>query len=178
MNSQTWRAAGVALALALVLSLSGQLAGQAKVNLVKEVNDHKADVTWITYKTPTLPDEVCTLLVACSGPAAKVAALPPATIGGRKVGRALFLTQVKNQPAVILEHQVPGSEIYFFLLGPDGSLQKTAYVTQGQPYLVIANSLAQSKFDVDMKDWDVWAKKLGSPKPAADKPAADKPKDN
>lgn len=170
MNNQTWRAAAVAIALAAVLSLSGQLAGQAKANLVKEVNDHKADITWITYKTPTLPDEVCTLLVACAGPAAKVAALPPATVGGRKVGRALFLTQVKNQPAVILEHQVPGSEIYFFLLGPDGSLQKTAYVTQGQPYLVIANSLAQSKFDADMKDWDVWAKKLGTEKPSADKP--------
>jgi hypothetical protein len=164
MNSQTWRAAGVAIALAVVLSLSGQLAAQAKANLVKEVKDHQADVTWITYKTPTLPDEVCTLLAACSGPAAKVVALPPATIGGRKVGRALFLTEVKKQPAVILEHQVPGSEIYFFLLGPDGSLQKTAYVTQGQPYLVIANSLAQSKFDADMKDWDTWAKKLGSDK--------------
>jgi hypothetical protein len=163
--SQTWRAAGVAIALAVVLSLSGQLAGQAKVNLVKEVNDHKADVTWITYKTPTLPDEVCTLLAACSGPPAKVAALPPATIGGRKVGRALFLTQVKNQPAVILEHQVPGSEIYFFLLAPDGSLQKTAFVEQGKPYITIANSLAQSKFDADMKDWDAWAKKLGSDKP-------------
>jgi hypothetical protein len=169
MNSQTWRAAGIALALAVALLFSGQLAGQAKGNLVKEVNDHKADVTWITYKTPTLPDEVCSLLAACSGPAAKVAALPPATIGGRKVGRALFLTQVKNQQAIILEHQVPGSEIYFFLLGPDGSLQKTAYVTQGQPYLVVANSLAQPKFDADMKDWEVWAKKLGSEKPSADK---------
>jgi hypothetical protein len=167
MNSQTWRAAGAALALAVVLSFSGQLAAQAKAkaNLLKEVTDHKADVTWVTYKTPTLPDEVCTLLVACSGPAAKVAYLPPATIGGRKVGRALFLTQVKNQPAIVLEHQVPGSEIYFFLLGPDGSLQKTAYVQQGQPYIVIANSLAQPKFDADMKDWDVWAKKLGSDKP-------------
>ena len=149
----------------LVIAFSIQLAAQTQPNLVKEVTGHQGDITWITYKTPMLPDEVCTLLSACSGPAAKVAALPPATIGGRKVGRALFLTQVKNQPAVVLAHQVPGSEIYFFLLGPDGSVQKTAYLEQGKSYIVIANSLAQPKFQVDMKDWQAWAQKLGSEKP-------------
>jgi len=164
MKNQTWRAAAVALALALVLSFSGQLAAQAKANLVKEVMDHKADAGWVTYNIPKLPDDVCTLFAACSGPAAKVAYLPPATIGGRKVGRALFLTQLKNQPAVILEHQVGQSEAYFFLLAPDGSLQKTAYLEQGKSFIIIANSLAQSKFDADMKDWDAWAKKIGSDK--------------
>ena len=151
----------------LVFAFSIQPVARAQSNFVKQVTGHQADVTWITYKTPTLPDDVCTLLSACSGPAAKVAALPPATIGGRKVGRALFLTQVKNQPAIILEHQVPGSEVYFFLLGPDGGLLKTAYLENGKSFIVIANSLAQPKFQADMKDWQSWAQKLGSEKPKA-----------
>ena len=153
----------------MVLAFSVQLAAQAP-NLVKEVTQKQGAITWITYKTPTVPDDVCTLLSACSGPAAKVAALPPATIGGRKVGRALFLIQQKNQPALLLEHQVPGSEVYFFLLGPDGTLQKTAYLEQGKSFIVIANSLAQPKFQADMKDWQAWAAKLGA--------SAEKPKEN
>jgi hypothetical protein len=165
MDHKQRRATGLLALFFLVLAFSIQLAAQAQPNFVKQVTAHQGDVTWITYKTPTLPGDVCTLLSACSGPAAKVVALPPATIGGRKVGRALFLTQVKNQPAIILAHQVPGSEIYYFLLGPDGSLQKTAYLEQGKSYIVIANSLAQPKFQVDMKDWQTWAQKLGSEKP-------------
>ena len=120
------------------LAFSIQLAGQAKPsgNFVQQVLDHKADVTWITYKTPTIPDDVCTMLSVCGGAPAKVAALPPATIGGRKVGRALFLTQVKNQPAILLEHQVPGREVYFFLLGPNGTMQKTAYLEDGKSFIM------------------------------------------
>lgn len=152
------------------LAFSIQLAGQAKPsgNFVQQVLDHKADVTWITYKTPTIPDDVCTMLSVCGGAPAKVAALPPATIGGRKVGRALFLTQVKNQPAILLEHQVPGREVYFFLLGPGGTMQKTAYLEDGKSFIVIANSLAQPIFNADMKDWSAWSSKLGSAK-ASDK---------
>jgi hypothetical protein len=173
MNHKQLRGMAVLLPI-LVLAFSLPLFSQAKPsgNLVKQVLDHKADVTWITYKTPTLPDDVCTLLSVCSGPAAQVAALPPATIGGHKVGRALFLTQLKNQPAIVLEHQVPGREVYFFLLGPDGSLAKTAYLEDGKSFLVIANSLAQATFNPDMKDWSAWADKLGSAKP--DKASADK----
>ncbi len=139
-------------------------------NFVKQVMDHQSAVTWITYKTPTIPPDVCNLLDVCAGPAAKVAALPPATISGHKVGRALFLTQTtKKQSAILLEHQVPGREVYFFLLGPDGSVQKTAYYEEGKSFLVIANSLGQSVLNADMKDWSVWADKLGTAKPAADK---------
>jgi hypothetical protein len=152
--------------LALVAELSGY--AHAAGNFVKEVMDHQANVTWITYKTPTIPDDVCTLLDVCAGPEAKVAALPPATIGGRKVGRALFLTQTKKkQSAILLEHQVPNREVYFFLLGPDGSLQKTAYYEQGKSFIVIANSLGQTILNGDMKDWNPWADKLGTGKPAA-----------
>ena len=158
----------------LFLAFSLPLFSQTKPsgNFVKQVLDRKADVTWITYKTPTIPDDICTILSVCSGPAAKVAALPPATIGGRKVGRALFLTQAKNQPVILLEHQVPNREVYFFLLGPDGSVQKTAYLEQGQSFIVIANSLGQPIFSADMKDWSAWANKLGTAK--ADPPKADK----
>lgn len=158
-------------AILLVAAFSLLLAAQTKAagDFVKQVLDHQATVTWITYKTPTLPDDVCTDFSVCSGPAAKVAALPPATIGGHKVGRALFLTQMKNQPAIVLEHQVPGREAYFFLLGPDSSLKKTVYLEEGKAYLLIANSLAQPIFNADMKDWSAWADKLGTAKPAAEK---------
>jgi len=71
----------------------------------------------------------------------------------------LFLTEVKKQQTIILEHQVPGSEVYFFQLGPDGSLQKTAYLETGKTFLVIANSLAQPIFQADMKDWQAWVAK-------------------
>lgn len=166
-NPQFRGCAAIFLAAAFSLLLAAQT--QAAGNFVKQVLDHQAAVTWITYKTPTLPEDVCTDFSVCSGPAAKVAALPPTTIGGHKVGRALFLTQMKNQPAIVLEHQVPGREVYFFLLGPDGSLKQTVYLEEGKSYLVIANSLAQPLFNADMKDWSAWADKLGTAKPSADK---------
>jgi hypothetical protein len=147
----------------IVLVSAMNLGGQSNGNFLKEVMDHQGQITWITYKTPTLPDDVCTLLSACSGPPAKVAALPVATIHGRKTGRALFLTQVKKQTAIILEHQTL-SETYFFQLGPDGSLQKTAYLEPGKTYLVIANSLAQPIFQADMKDWQAWVEKPAAAK--------------
>jgi len=144
-----------------LLASSAYMAAQSKPsgNFVKDVMDHKGEIQWITYKTPTLPDDVCTMLSTCTGPAAKVAALPPATIRGRKVGRALFLTEVKKQPAIILEHQIPNSAVYFFQLGSDGSLQKTAYLEEGKSFIVIANSLAQPIFQADMKDWQAWVAK-------------------
>lgn len=170
MNRTQTRGLYCAALCFFALALAAEFGGyaQAAGNFVKQVMDHQANVTWITYKTPTIPDDVCTLLDVCAGAAAKVAALPPATIGGRKVGRALFLTQTKKkQNAILLEHQVPNREVYFFLLGPDGSLQKTAYYEQGKSFIVIANSLGQSVLNGDMKDWNAWADKLGTGKPAA-----------
>jgi len=147
-------------AFALLIAFSVQLAAQGKPSgsFLKDVMAHQAEIQWITYKTPTLPDDVCTLLSACGGAPAKVAALPVATIHGRKTGRALFLTEVKKQPAIVLEHQTL-TETYFFLLAPDGSLQKAAYFEPGKSYLVIANSLAQPTFQADMKDWQAWVAK-------------------
>jgi len=164
MNGKSTCRVTLLAALLFIFGLAYSMPVAAQSNFVKEVMDHKGEITWITYKTPTLPEDVCNLLSACTGPAAKVAALPPSTIHGRKVGRALFLTEVKNKPAIILEHQVPGSEVYFFLLGPDGSLQKTAYLEEGKSFLIIANSLAQPIFQEDMKDWQAWVTKPAAPK--------------
>src|ERR1700690_4158019 len=110
-NKKVWRMMFL-MACILVLASSIYVAGQPAPfrNFVNDVMDHKSEIQWITYKTPTLPDDVCTILSACTGPAAKVAALPPATIHGRKVGRALFLTEVKKQQTIILEHQVRSEE--------------------------------------------------------------------
>ena len=49
-------------AIFLIAAFSILFAAQAKAaeNFVKQVLDHEASVTWITYKTPTLPDDVCT----------------------------------------------------------------------------------------------------------------------
>jgi len=169
MNLSSTRGLRVLATAFLAVLFAAAFAAQAGAagNFVKQVMDHESNVTWITYKTPTIPPDVCNLLDVCAGPAAKVTALPPATIGGRKVGRALFLTQTtKKQSAILLEHQVPGREVYFFLLGPDGSVQKTAYLEEGKSFIVIANSLGQSVLNGDMKDWNAWADKLGTAKPA------------
>ncbi len=168
MNHARFRWSFALVPCFLMLAFSLQLFGQAKPgNLFKAVVEHKNDIQWRTYNAPKLPEEVCNLFSVCTGEKAepKVFTLEPATIGGRRVGRGLFLTQAKDaqHPAVILEHQTT-SEIYFFLISSDGSLQKTAYLEQGKPFLIIANELAQPTFQRDQKDWLVWAEKLGPAK--------------
>jgi hypothetical protein len=132
-------------------------------NLTQEILDHKDKVEWRPATNPGLPPEVCSLLKACSGDSAalKFYTLPPATIDGRKVGRAIFLTSVKGKDALIVEHQTR-SDAYFFLLGPDGNFQKAVYYEQGKPFYLIANELAQPTFDKDKKDWHDWSSKLGT----------------
>src|SRR6266446_3960461 len=64
--------------------------------------------------------------------------------------------------AVILERQTV-SEMYFFLVSPDGSLQKAAYLQQGNTsWLPIATSLAKPVFEKDRSDWHDWVMKLGA----------------
>jgi len=81
------------------------------------------------------------------------------------VGRGLFLSGTKdpkNPDAVILERQTV-SEMYFFLVSPDGSLQKAAYLQQGNTsWLPIATSLAKPVFEKDRSDWHDWVMKLGA----------------
>jgi hypothetical protein len=149
-------------------------AGQAKpaspagapVNIFKDVIDHKAQIPWRPAPLLGIPSEVCQLFRVCEDKGApKLAMLPRLTEGGQPVGRGLFLTGTKdpkNPDAVVLEHQTV-SELYFFLVAPDGSLQKAAYLQQGSTqWLPIASSLAKPVFEKDRNDWHDWIMKLGA----------------
>jgi hypothetical protein len=81
--------------------------------------------------------------------------LPSATIDGHRVGRAVYLVKVKDpkQPeAVVFEHQ-SASQVYFFRVGPDGNIMKTAFFENRSGWLLIANQLGQSVFNKDVADW-------------------------
>ena len=140
--------------------------GNQPANLYKEVIAHKSAIKWRAAPPPGIPTDVCVIFKACAndktGP--KLATLPPATEAGQPVGRGLLLStsQDSQHPdAVILEHQTV-SELYFFLLSPDGTLARTAYAQQGsKSWTTIANALAQPVFDKDLKEWLDWVSKVG-----------------
>jgi hypothetical protein len=155
--------------------VTATVAGQAKpaspaggpVNIYKDVLDHKAQIQWRPAPLLGIPSDVCQLFRVCEDKGApKLTMLPRLTEGGQPVGRGLFLTGAKdpkNPDAVVLEHQTV-SELYFFLVAPDGSLQKAAYLQQGSTqWLPIASSLAKPVFEKDTKDWHDWIMKLGGP---------------
>jgi hypothetical protein len=155
-------------------AVAAVLAGQSKppapasqpANLFQEVLDHKAQIQWRPAPPPGIPSDVCQLFKVCEDKGApKMAALPRATEGGQPVGRGLFLSGTKdpkNPEAVILERQTV-SEMYFFLVSPDGSLQKVAYLQTGSTmWLPIATSLAKPVFEKDRNDWHDWVTKLGA----------------
>jgi hypothetical protein len=161
------------LLLFLFTGVAASTAGQAKPggpasapsDLFKEVLDHKAQIPWKPAPLLGIPSEVCQLFKVCEDKGApKLATLPRVTEGGQPVGRGLFLSgskDPKNPDAVILEHQTV-SELYFFLVAPDGSLQKVAYLQQGSTqWLPIASSLARPVFEKDRNDWHDWIMKLG-----------------
>jgi len=154
--------------------VTAAVAGQAKpaspsgapVNIFKDVIDHKAQIPWRPAPLLGIPSDVCQLFRVCEDKGApKLAMLPRLTEGGQPVGRGLFLSGTKdpkNPDAVILEHQTV-SELYFFLVAPDGSLQKAAYLQQGSTqWLPIASSLAKPVFEKDRNDWHDWIMKLGA----------------
>jgi hypothetical protein len=163
-----------ALLLFSCLAATVAMAGQAKpaspasgpANIFKEVLDHKAQIQWRPAPPPGIPSDVCQLFKVCEDKGApKLATLPRATEGGQLVGRGLFLSgskDPKNPDAVILEHQTV-SELYFFLVAPDGNLQKAAYLQQGSTqWLPIASSLARPVFEKDNAAWHDWIMKLGA----------------
>jgi hypothetical protein len=150
------------------------MAGQAKPaspagapgNFFNDVLDHKGQIPWKPAPLLGIPADVCQLFKVCEDKGApKLATLPRAAEGGQPVGRGLFLTgtkDAKNPDAVILEHQTV-SELYFFLIAPDGNLQKVAYLQQGSTqWLPIASSLAKPVFEKDRNDWHEWIMKLGA----------------
>jgi hypothetical protein len=163
-----------ALFLFFFSAIAAALAGQSKpsapagqpVNLFKEILDHKGQIQWKPAPPPGIPADVCLLFKVCEDKGApKLATLPRATEAGQPVGRGLFLSGTKdpkNPDAVILERQTV-SEMYFFLVSPDGSLQKAAYLQQGNTsWLPIATSLAKPVFEKDRNDWHDWLMKLGA----------------
>lgn len=157
--------------LLFVFSIVSAMAGQAKPgtaaasgNFFQEVMDHKAQIPWRPAPLLGIPADVCQLFRVCEDKGApKLATLPRVTEGGQPVGRGLFLSgskDPKNPEAVILEHQTV-SELYFFLVAADGSLQKVAYLQQGSTqWLPIASSLAKPVFEKDKNDWHDWLTKL------------------
>jgi hypothetical protein len=159
-------------AVPAIIFLSGQAkanpspAGNPQTNLYKEVSAHKGLIKWRPAPPPGIPTDVCLIFKACAndktGP--KLVTLPPATEAGQPVGRGLLLStsqDTQHPDAVILEHQTV-SELYFFLLSPEGALAKTAYAQQGSTsWTTIANALAQPVFDKDLKEWLDWATKVG-----------------
>jgi hypothetical protein len=163
------------LVFSAVLGLAGQLVSAqtgAQYNLFKEVMAKKDTIVWKNAPDTLIPAPVCTLLQVCAGNPDRFIALAPVTEGGQKVARGLFLTKdAKRSETVMMLYQA--LDVYFFLVSPDGTLQKAAYHQAGATsWLPIANSLAQPAFDKDKKIWhDRIAQLGGAPAPAAAAPA-------
>lgn len=146
------------------MAMAGQAAKQSggAYNLYKEVSAGKGKIVWRKAPANAIPDSVCALLEVCAGET-KLIVLPPATEGGQKVGRGMFLTRArgaKGADAVVLERQTL-TEIYFMLVSPNGGLEKAAYRELGKQWLVIANSLARPTFNKEKKIWHDHLVKLG-----------------
>jgi hypothetical protein len=160
--------AGAALlATCFVLSEAPAAARPAPgVNLYQDVMSHKATINWQTSPDDNYPDDACTVIDSCSsdGSKPKVFVLPAATIDGRRVGRAVYLVKSKDpkQPeTLVFEHQT-ASKVYFFRVGPDGNIAKTAYFERGGNWLLVANSLGQSTYDADAPAFHDALSKAGS----------------
>jgi hypothetical protein len=157
--------------LTLTCLFASRTAVAQAVNLYQDALDHKA---LITKAAPpqNYSDSMCKLIDSCSGDgsAPKYGALPPATIDGHKVGRAVYLvktTNPKEPETVVFEHQTP-TTFYFFRLAPDGTILHTAYGETGQQWVPLANALGKPIFDKDIADWHT---AFNKPVPAAAKPA-------
>jgi len=137
-------------------------------NLAKEVSDKKGAIVWKDAPADAMPREVCTILAAC-GAQNKLIALPPATEGGQKVGRGMFLSKSRDGKSdlIILLRQTYNDK-YFYLLGPDGNVQKAAFIQLGaKSWSPIAVALVQPTFDKEKKVWHDHVLKLGAAPPAA-----------
>jgi hypothetical protein len=145
------------------------LAGQAKpTNLFKEVVDRKGKIVWKNAPANAIPPDVCTILQACGGAPDKLIALPKVTEGGKQVARGLFLSRTMDKKAdvIILLRQTP-VDAYFFLVGPDGTVQKAAYWVTGKPWVPMGVAISRSVSDKDKQVWLDHMAKLSSAAPAA-----------
>lgn len=175
-QSRSFRTGLLFLAVAGLMGLAGQIVSAQQVNLYKEVMAKKDTIVWKAAPETLIPAPVCNLLQICAGNPDKVIALPAATENGQRVARGLILTKMqdaKHTDAVVMLDQA--LDIYFFLVAPDGSLQKAAYhQAGGTSWLAMANSLAQPTFDRDKKAWHDRVAQLGGA-PAAAPAAQTKP---
>lgn len=162
MRSRIARALFV-LAAVTVTALAGQIVSAQQYNLYKEVLAKKDTIVWKNAPENLIPAPVCNILQVCAGNPDKLIALPPATENGQRVGRGLILTKMqgaKPTDAIVMLDQ--SLDIYFFLVSPDGTLQKVAYHQAGSPsWLAMASSLAQPVFDKDKKIWHDRVAQLG-----------------
>jgi hypothetical protein len=162
MRSRIARALFV-LAAVTITALAGQIVSAQQYNLYKEVMAKKDTIVWKNAPENLIPAPVCNILQVCAGNPDKLIALPPATENGQRVGRGLILTKMqggKPTDAIVMLDQ--SLDIYFFLVSPDGTLQKVAYHQAGSPsWLAMATSLAQPAFDKDKKIWHDRVAQLG-----------------
>jgi hypothetical protein len=151
------------LAVPCLIGLAGQGVSAQQINLYKDVMAKKDTIVWKTAPETLIPAPVCNLLQICAGNPDKVITLPIATEKGMKVSRGLILTKMqdpKHTDAVVMLHQ--GLDAYFFVVAPDGSLQKAAYHQAGPgSWILMASSLAKPTFDTDNKAWNDRVAQLG-----------------
>jgi hypothetical protein len=152
----------------LPMAFGAQTKPAGTFNLFKEVSDKKGVIVWRDAPPSALPQDVCNILQVCMG-SIKFIATPPATENGQRVGRALYLAEGPNKTNLVVLERQTASDVYFFLLSPDGNLQKAAYLDVAAPvrqWVSMGVSLAKPRFDQDKVVWHDYVLKLGAPAPA------------
>jgi hypothetical protein len=131
-------------------------------NLYKEISDKKNTILWRNAPATALPADVCRILNVCNAPAKMIAIV--GNDKGQKIGRGLYWIPNKTGDALILQRQAPG-EIQFFLLAPDGNVQKVAYIDLNKPvkqWVPMAASLVKAPFEQERKVWHDHILKAGA----------------
>jgi hypothetical protein len=157
----------LAALVCVVVAGAASLTGQAKSNLYKEVMDRRAKINWKTAPANAIPSDVCTILAACGAGGDKLIAMPKGADGATRV---LFLSHdAKKADVVVVLRQTP-AESYFFSVGPDGSLMKTAYYAPGKSWLSMGAALSKPIYEKEATAWVAQINKIAAGNSAA--PAA------
>ncbi len=161
--------------MVLALAAPPYAGAQAKGNLFKDVMDRKDGLNWKAAPVGQPPADVCTMLQSCAG-STKVLVQTPVTEGGKRITRAMYLTKSMDgkRDAIIIE-RLSATEVYFFLLAPDGTMSKAAYDQTGQPMMSIGSAVGGPAFEQDLKVWEPYITKVSVAPPAPAAPAESKP---
>ena len=157
----------LAALVCVVVAGAVSLAGQAKSNLYKEVMDRRARIVWKNAPPNAIPQDVCTILAACGAGGDKLIAMPKGADGATRV--LLLSHDAKKADVVIVLRQTP-SESYFFSVGADGALMKTAYYAPGKAWVAMGTGLSRPIYDKEATAWVAQVDKIASGNSAA--PAA------